>query len=171
MKRWRRRQRGSGFSRSGDPSLPWVGAGIIPAPIDNKAEREQTPDDLDWPAPDRVVEDEDSAADRDDVGGHRGERDHLEPGTELKAASGGVERDHHREQRSREPRIDQRDNAAIHRVRQVFDRDVGDAEQGARRDREHHPLVAVRVVELDRAENEQTADHEQPALDTDQRGQ
>ncbi|HEY6595209.1 MAG TPA: hypothetical protein VI011_14115, partial [Asanoa sp.] len=61
---------------------------------DHEAEGKEAAGDPDSAGADRVVEDEDPADDRGEVGGHGGERDDLDAVADLEAAGRGVEGDH-----------------------------------------------------------------------------
>jgi hypothetical protein len=89
------------------------------------------------------VEDEDSAEDRGEGGGHRGERDDLDALADLQAAGAGVEGDHSGDQRGQRPRAHQPEQRSRWRLGEVLERDIGDAPQRAGGGAEEQSLGAL----------------------------
>jgi hypothetical protein len=113
---------------------------------DHEAEREEAAADLDGAGADRLVEDQDAADDGGEVGGHRGERDDLDPLADLVAAGGGVEGDHAGDQRGQRPPAQRPQQRSRRRLGEVLDRDIGDPEQRARGRAEAALLARLEAV-------------------------
>jgi hypothetical protein len=123
------------------------------------------------PRADRLVEDEDAAHDRGEVGGHGGECDDLDTASDLEAAGGGVEGDHSGDHRGQRPRAHHPEQRPRCRLGEVLDCDIGEPEQRAGGRAEEQPLGARQDVAAGRDPHECGTDPEDRALDGDQRRQ
>ena len=87
---------------------------------DNEAEREHAGGYSDGARADRLVEDQDSAEDRGEVGCHRRDRDDLDGLADLEATRGRVEGDHERDQRRERPGAEQAEDRPVCVVRYLI---------------------------------------------------
>ena len=111
-----------------------------------------------------------AADDRGEVGGHRGDCDHLDRKADPQTARGRVEGDHERDQRGQRPRAEQAEHRSG-RVREVLDRDVGDPEQHPSRDCKQQRLATVLDVPAGRDPHQPDPERQDRGLDGDQCGQ
>ena len=99
------------------PGVARSGAGTSAAPAITRPNASRRPMIPTAPRADRLAEDKDPAQDRGEVGGHRGDRDHLDRKADLQAARGRVEGNHERDQRGQRPWAEQAEHRPVDAAR------------------------------------------------------